>query len=208
MPPTMPKFQLARCWQPLAESFDNFSDESKAFAECAEAVLEEMNAIQRDVLAKAREVEQLAAQLALREQQLADQQCSFAELASRFDQQAAQLSDALEEMRNLRADLNRWPNASAAVTQARSASQEERIATHEEESLWRAELNDLRLLIHEATAGTLNKAEHVEPIVAAPAAQVTPAEAMLRDPVANSVMAQFAKLHKDSARRRTNEHTK
>lgn len=97
----------------------------------------------------------------------------------------------------LEAELDRVRTQAA---QWRLQHEEETAHHHEEEQRWHEELQDLRQLIRQAAAsmGAASPAEMVTPASVKSADAPEPSDA-----VANSLLAQFAKLQKDSARRRT-----
>jgi hypothetical protein len=97
----------------------------------------------------------------------------------------------------IEAELDRVRTQAA---QWRLQHEQEQTHHHEEEQRWHEELQDLRQLMRQATAGMSNPIQ----AVAADAVVVKVADGHdAGDPVASSLLAQFAKLQKDSARRRT-----
>ena len=73
---------------------------------------------------------------------------------------------------------------------------------HDEERLWHEELQDLRQLIQQAAVSAAHPV-YVESSIPATAAVKAADAHEPADPVANTLLAQFAKLQKDQARRRT-----
>lgn len=86
------------------------------------------------------------------------------------------------------------------AAQWRLQHEQEQAHHHEEEQRWHEELQDLRQLVRQATA---MGAGSVQPVPAEAVAAKAAENQEQPDVVANSLLAQFAKLQKDSARRRT-----
>ncbi len=121
---------------------------------------------------------------------------SAREQASREESERALVENELDRLRT-------------QAAQWRQELEEEATRHQEEERLWREELHDLRQLVHQVATNMVKPGELAEPLVTASRPAVAEQEAPREkdvpegDAVANSLMAQFAKLQKDSARRRT-----
>lgn len=97
----------------------------------------------------------------------------------------------------LEAELDRVRTQAA---QWRLQHEQEQAHHHEEEQRWHEELQDLRQLVRQATSAM---GSPVQPALADAVAAKAGESPEQPDVVANSLLAQFAKLQKDSARRRT-----
>jgi hypothetical protein len=97
----------------------------------------------------------------------------------------------------LEAELDRVRTQSA---QWRLQHEQEQAHHHEEEQRWHEDLQDLRQLVRQATSAM---GSSVQPAAADAVAAKAGESQEQPDVVANSLFAQFAKLQKDSARRRT-----
>jgi hypothetical protein len=121
-------------------------------------------------------------------------QAEEARLHAQREEQERALVEA--ELDRLRSQAAQW----------RQQLDEQSVHHHEEERLWREELQELRHLVVQAT-GHVASAEAArsgkESTAGASQSAQGEAAAGAPDVVANSLMAQFAKLQKDSARRRT-----
>jgi chromosome segregation ATPase len=119
------------------------------------------------------------------QRKLTEQAC---ELVHRHETEQALIEAELDRVRSQAAQWQR-------------KHEEDTAHHHEEERLWHEELQDLRHLIRQA-ATAIEGVSHVEASEHSPAPPKSPDAPANADPVANTLLAQFAKLQKDSARRR------
>jgi chromosome segregation ATPase len=180
------------------ESLDSVRKQAAQQTEAHESVVSELRA----------EIEQLrsALQEAPKGASSSVAEEAIASLRAEIDTQRQLAEEARQQAQKqeteralLEAELDRVRTQAA---QWKLQQEQDQAHHHEEEQKWHEELQDLRQLVRQATA-----AMGSAPPQAVVAADLVAAKAAdghdSADPVASSLLAQFAKLQKDSARRRT-----
>src|SRR5688572_24244828 len=95
-------FDTTSSWRAVHDALGSTSRGWDRFSDCADSALNEIEAIQEEVVAKVHEVQALANRLEIKELELWQQQSDYRALLSRFDEQTAQLNEALNEIRQMR----------------------------------------------------------------------------------------------------------
>jgi hypothetical protein len=190
----------------LVEILQKLSETSQSLDSVRKQSAEQAGAHESIVTELRTEVEQLRAALleapkpaasSVTEEAIASLRAEI-ETQRQLAEEARQQAQKQETERALiEAELDRVRTQAA---QWRLQHEQEQTHHHEEEQRWHEELQDLRQLMRQATAGMSSPIQAVaaDAVVAKAADGHEPA-----DVVANSLLAQFAKLQKDSARRRT-----
>lgn len=164
----------------------------------SESLISELRSELGEMRRIAEQTMQSASQASQGQEAIAALRAEMEALRQMADEARQQTTRQETERALVEAELDRLRTQAA---QWRRELEEETARHHDEERLWREELQEMRHLVRQAAMTPAESSSHSALVGVAQNTGEREAESSC-DPVANSLMAQFAKLQKDSARRR------
>ena len=163
MPTTATPAPLAEVLRPLEQTAAEFRQECTALDQLSEALLGEIEQLRQEVDRRAEEVEDGRRRLAERGRQLADQRKETARLTQLIEQQDANLTEALSQLRSLREQLDTERNEGRVREDTRVIALERRLTDAESQ---RDELRHQLQILQASSAGSTGGSDALAPLLA------------------------------------------